>query len=133
MSRIALLASGLLAGAASLQAAGPAYGPAHAACMARAGGVTAAMVDCIGAELARQERRLDAAYRRARAALPASRRAALTRAQRAWIAFKEAECAFVLDPDGGSLARVAANACVLRMTAARAGELEALAIEAAAR
>lgn len=114
-------------------AAEPRYSRTYSTCMDRSGGVTAAMVDCIGAEFTAQDRRLNASYRKALANLPKPRRAALTRAQRAWIAFKDAECAFVLDPDGGTLARVSANDCVLRMTATRADELEAVAADAAAR
>lgn len=135
MNRIAstfvLLAASLVAHPAA--ASEPQYSPAFASCMDASGGVTIAMIDCIGEEFTAQDRRLNAVYRQVLAALPAARRAAFTRAQRAWVAFKEAECDFVLDPDGGSMARIAANDCVLRMTAARADELQALLADADAR
>jgi uncharacterized protein YecT (DUF1311 family) len=123
MHRAPAIAIGLLLASASATAE-PRYTAAYAACMERAGGVTAAMIDCIGAEFAVQDRRLNAVYRQALAALPAPRRASLTKAQRAWLAFKKSECDFVFDPDGGSAARIAANDCVLRMTAERADRLD---------
>lgn len=43
--------------------------------------------------------------------------------QRKWMAYRDANCQFYADPDGGILARVAANACLLRMTAERVEEL----------
>ncbi|MFA9204714.1 MAG: lysozyme inhibitor LprI family protein, partial [Flavobacteriales bacterium] len=51
------------------------------------------------------------------------RKTKLRDVQRKWIAYRDANCQFYADPDGGSLARVEANACMLRMTAARAEEL----------
>lgn len=104
---------------APAHAAEPGDSPALQACMTRAGGVTATMLDCIGAEHRVQDARLNAAYRAASRALPATRRASLTAAQRAWIAFRDSECGFVADPDGGSLAHVMGNDCMLRMTAER--------------
>lgn len=129
-SALVLVAVGLVARPA--MASGPAYSPAFESCMGASGGVTLAMIDCIGEEFTAQDRRLNTVYQQALAALPAPRRAAFARAQRAWVAFKEAECDFVLDPDGGSLARIAANDCMLRMTATRADELEAVLADAGA-
>jgi uncharacterized protein YecT (DUF1311 family) len=48
-------------------------------------------------------------------------------AQRAWIKFRDANCAFLNDPDGGQEARMMANECVLRMTAERANEVASFA------
>ncbi|MGB0126460.1 MAG: lysozyme inhibitor LprI family protein [Rhodocyclaceae bacterium] len=47
-------------------------------------------------------------------------------AQRAWIKFRDANCDFYYDPEGGSLARVSANDCMMSSTARRAKELESL-------
>lgn len=127
--RAAVTAVAALLAALSAQAAPPVR--IDASCAARA--TTAAMIECIAADHARQDRRLNRAYRAAQAALPASRRTALTRAQRAWIAFRDAECRFVADPQGGSVARIAANDCLRRLTAERADALEALARDLRAR
>ncbi|HZX79938.1 MAG TPA: lysozyme inhibitor LprI family protein [Lysobacter sp.] len=111
-------------------AADPAYSATHRQCMTRADGVTASMVACITAEYRRVDARLNAAYRVALRQRP-DRRDALVRAERAWLAYRTANCDYYLDPDGGTLARVAANDCVLRMTVERALELEAIAADGA--
>lgn len=47
-------------------------------------------------------------------------------AQRAWVQYRDANCAFYADPDGGTAAGVAANDCMLREIAERAAELRLL-------
>jgi type I restriction-modification system DNA methylase subunit len=49
---------------------------------------------------------------------------ALLDAQRAWIKYRDANCAFWDDPAGGQSAAVTAKECILTMTADRASELE---------
>jgi uncharacterized protein YecT (DUF1311 family) len=100
---------------------------AHTACMDKSGGVTSAMLDCIATELQRQDARLNKAYRAAMTPLSASRKKQLLAAQRAWLAFRDANCQFYADPDGGSVVTVVVNDCVLSATASRAFELENLA------
>lgn len=101
-------------------------GRSYAACLDKAGGVTSAMQDCIGEELERQDRRLNRAYEALMGSVPEKRHAQLRDAQRKWIAFRDANCEFYYDPQGGSAARLAANECVVTLTAERAHELEAL-------
>jgi uncharacterized protein YecT (DUF1311 family) len=84
------------------------------------------MLDCIAAETERQDARLNRAYRELSSALPAERKKALVEAQRAWLRFRDLNCGFYDDPDGGTEARVSANDCVMTMTANRALELEQL-------
>jgi len=93
-------------------------------CMDNSGGVTVAMIDCIVQETTRQDQRLNKAYKSVMAQLSPERKDQLKKAQRAWIGFRDANCTFYADPDGGSLARVSANDCVLQATATRAQELE---------
>jgi uncharacterized protein YecT (DUF1311 family) len=100
----------------------------YAACLDKAGGVTFAMQDCIREELGRQDRRLNGAYEALMGSVPEKRRAQLRDAQRKWIAFRDANCEFYSDPQGGSAARLAANECVITLTAERAHELETLKI-----
>jgi uncharacterized protein YecT (DUF1311 family) len=92
-------------------------------CMEKSGGVTVDMLDCIGEEYRRQDARLNAFYKAASAKLAPARRKPLLDAQRAWIQYRDLNCKFYADPDGGTLATVEANACMLTMTAARAQEL----------
>jgi uncharacterized protein YecT (DUF1311 family) len=98
----------------------------YAACLDKAGGVTFAMQDCISEELERQDRRLNGAYEALMRSVPEKRRAQLRDAQRKWIAFRDANCEFYYDPQGGSAARLASNECVVTLTADRAHELETL-------
>ncbi len=48
----------------------------------------------------------------------------LTALQKLWIKYRDANCEFYYDPDGGSLARILSNDCMLTMTKDRAIEFE---------
>ena len=104
----------------------PELSPQFAACMDRSGGVTIAMIDCINIEHVKQDATLNANYRMLASKLTAPRRQQLLEAQRAWIRFRDLNCSFYADPDGGSAARVAASDCLLTVTAQRAQELSRL-------
>jgi uncharacterized protein YecT (DUF1311 family) len=95
------------------------------ACMGNAQ-ANVAMVDCIDEEIKRQDARLNKTYATLRDDVDASRRPALLEAQRAWIKFRDLNCGFHLDPNGGSIAPLLASDCVMRMTANRADELSQL-------
>lgn len=101
-------------------------GKEHDACMEKAGGVTANMVSCITAEYEREDKRLNDAYAALRGRLAEARHTGLRDAQRAWLSFRDLNCEFRVDPDGGTMARVSANQCMLTMTTDRADELEGL-------
>jgi uncharacterized protein YecT (DUF1311 family) len=103
------------------------YSPRYSTCMDRSGGVTYEMLDCINAELKSQDAALNTNYKVLTSQLTPSRRKQLLEAQRAWLRFRDTNCQFYADPDGGSLATIEANSCVLSMTAARAQELNQLA------
>jgi uncharacterized protein YecT (DUF1311 family) len=98
----------------------------YAACMDKSAGVTPAMEDCIGEEFELQDRRLNRSYKALMASIPEKRRADLRDAQRKWVAFRDANCGFYYDPEGGSAARLASKECVVTLTAHRAHELETL-------
>lgn len=99
---------------------------AFSACMDKSGGVTSSMLECADIELKLQDQRLNKAYRELSSDLNANRRRALQDVQRLWIRFRDANCAFYDDPEGGSAAKLAASSCVLQLTATRARELEDL-------
>lgn len=96
------------------------------ACMDKSGDTTQGMVECIVAEHQRQDVRLNKAYKALMADLTPERKKQLQEAQRAWIKFRDANCGFYYDPDGGTMARVSGNDCVMTITANRAKELENL-------
>ena len=93
-------------------------------CMDKADGVTQHMVECIDAETKRQDARLNKAYKALVADLNPERKKQLLEAQRAWLKFRDTNCAFYFDPEGGTIARVQAVDCLMTMTASRAKELE---------
>ncbi|MDH2918648.1 MAG: lysozyme inhibitor LprI family protein [Sideroxydans sp.] len=94
------------------------------ACMERSGGATADMLDCIAAEKKLQDARLNKAYKEVVAQLPPPRKKQLQDAQRAWLKYRDANCNFYADPEGGTMATVNSNDCVMSTTASRAKELE---------
>ena len=76
------------------------------------------------AQTAIWDRRLNTAYQKRMNSLAARRRDWLRNAQRLWIQFRDANCAYFASGEG-SIARIEASQCLLRLTAARAQELEA--------
>jgi uncharacterized protein YecT (DUF1311 family) len=57
---------------------------------------------------------------------PQNEKKTLLEAQRAWIKFRDVNCRFYYDPDGGTAALLAGNGCFLQATADRAKELKNL-------
>jgi uncharacterized protein YecT (DUF1311 family) len=95
-------------------------------CMDKSKGVTPEMMDCMSAETARQDARLNENYKRLMSKVSAKRKKTLLEAQRAWIKFRDLNCEFYYDADGGTAARLASNDCFLQATADRAKELKNL-------
>jgi|EndMetStandDraft_8_1072994.scaffolds.fasta_scaffold90358_3 uncharacterized protein YecT (DUF1311 family) len=100
------------------------YSTEYGRCIDASGGVTASMNDCTKAETDRWDKRLNATYKNLLASLNPERQKALVAAEAAWLKFRDSNCAFLADPDGGTAAGMASNSCVLRMTAERALELD---------
>jgi uncharacterized protein YecT (DUF1311 family) len=84
---------------------------------------TADIVECLATQTAVWDRRLSSAYQKLFESLPARRRDRLRNAQRLWIQFRDANCAYFASRSG-TIARVEAGQCLLRLTTARAMELE---------
>ena len=112
--------------ATQARAEGPAYTPAYGRCLAQPDNQsTAGTVNCVGDELEIQDKRLNAAYRDAMSRMTTSRqKAALQKAQRAWIAYRDADCDSQTDPDWGTISRITAANCRLDHTYTRADDLE---------
>ena len=121
-----LIACGLLLNAPALAAADSELPQTYSACMDKSKGVTSEMLDCISAEFTRQDARLNENYKRLMSKLSATRKEGLLEAQRAWIKFRDTNCNFYYDPDGGSAAHLAGSDCMLNATADRATELKNL-------
>lgn len=118
---LALIAAGTVN--ADVHSKSPYYSPAYTACMDKASS-TADMVECIGTEHDAQDAKLNRVYKTLMTSLSADRKKALRGAQRAWMAYRDANCQFYFDPDGGTMAALEANLCVLNMTTQRAAELD---------
>ncbi|MDF0487557.1 lysozyme inhibitor LprI family protein [Sphingomonas sp. H39-1-10] len=85
---------------------------------------TAAIAECFTRQTAQADARLNAAYKAARARIPARQAAALQAAQRAWIAYRDANChAYALGE--GTISRIEAAQCAFDTTSRRADELAA--------
>jgi uncharacterized protein YecT (DUF1311 family) len=113
-------------GVASARAEKQAYTPAYGRCLAKPDNQsTAGMINCVGDELQIQDKRLNVAYRGAMGRLTTPRqKAALQKAQRAWIAYRDADCDSQTDPDWGTISRITAANCRLAHTSTRADDLE---------
>jgi len=97
--------------------------PAFETCMDKADGVTAATLACMATEHGVQDKRLNAAYKAAMKTAGAQRSDSLKEAQRAWLKFRDLNCAFFGGGEG-TIAGVIAASCLMQTTAERADELQ---------
>jgi uncharacterized protein YecT (DUF1311 family) len=119
------VASALLLATSTVLAAGETeMSQAYSSCVDKANAATPALIDCALVETKRQDARLNENYKRLMSKLTEERKNALLAAQRAWIKFSDANCAFWDDPAGRQNAAVTAKECILTMSADRASELE---------
>jgi len=81
------------------------------------------LLQCAGGINAREDARLNRAYKAATARLPPPRQQALRLAQRRWIKDRDAECQPEFD-GGSAQAGIYGTACIARITHDRALELE---------
>jgi uncharacterized protein YecT (DUF1311 family) len=101
------------------------YSKAYKVCMDKAVS-TADMIECTDAEYKQQDKRLNIAYNNLKNKQTPARVKQLTELQKLWIKYRDANCEFYYDPDGGSMARILANDCMLTMTRDRAVEFEGM-------
>lgn len=99
---------------------------AYDKCITRAGAIDPEILECMSAEFLRQDKRLNAAYQKLISVLSPNQKKGLQEAQRFWVKYTEANCAFYYNPDGGTSARQSANQCEIDARASRAKELEDL-------
>ncbi|MDD2060604.1 lysozyme inhibitor LprI family protein [Pseudomonas sp. GD03860] len=120
-----LLAIALLSAMAPFAIAKDDYSAAYSQCMDTAQ-TTLAMSDCNGAEIKRQDTRLNAAYKAAMASLEAEQQGKLRDVQRLWIKYRDANCGLYFGLTGGTIDQLNGAGCVLSMTKDRADELQNL-------
>jgi uncharacterized protein YecT (DUF1311 family) len=85
---------------------------------------TLEILDCGSRETERWYGRLNRAYQARMNSLNDRQRGALKRAEKAWLAFRDADCAAYEDDDWGAVSKIDASQCTLRRTIERALELE---------
>jgi uncharacterized protein YecT (DUF1311 family) len=114
------------AAATDLSAVKARYTPAFSACLANEENqTTLGMIECMNAEMEVQDAALNSAYRTLIADLTPEQKAGLKMAQRAWIAFRNADCSARYSPDWGTFSSLTSNMCMVQRTVERTLELEA--------
>ncbi len=93
-------------------------------CMDKTEGVKIELLNCIEAETKIQDARLNKGYKEVMAQLSAPRKKQLQEAQRAWVKYRDANCGFYADPDGGMMSSINSSDCLMSATASRAKEVE---------
>jgi uncharacterized protein YecT (DUF1311 family) len=95
---------------------------AYSVCLGNAGGVTSAMLDCIGAEYARLSALLSSVYRKLLVSV--GDRQKLAASESRWLAFRNADCKFAGSINaGGSLESVDVGICLVDRTTTRIKQL----------
>lgn len=117
-----ILASISAAQAQSRDDAQPPLRPGYYTCVDASHGVTLALNQCIAAEYAFQDKRLNLAYRRLRTLLPDAQRTALRDEEREWLKQRDEHCA--PSAHRGTASLLDSNQCLLDESAARAEVLE---------
>ncbi|MDR0277211.1 MAG: lysozyme inhibitor LprI family protein [Paucimonas sp.] len=97
----------------------------YSQCM-QAANTTVAMRDCSGAELKRQDTRLNQAYKSTMNSLEQPQQDKLREAQRAWVKYRDANCGMYYGLTGGTIDQLNGSGCQVDMTKQRADELEKL-------
>lgn len=97
------------------------YGADYEACSQQS---TAEIVECVNASAKTWDRRMNGAYKALMSRSDSAQHDPLKSAQRRWVEYRDANCAFYA-AGGGSLSPVATAECLRAMTQQRACELEA--------
>jgi uncharacterized protein YecT (DUF1311 family) len=118
MLRIAFIAAAALIGAAAF-----AYAQDPPETDNACDGGTLQLIECIEAKTKPWDKRMNAAYQDALKDAQPGQREQLRAAQRLWVQYRDANCAYY-QLGQGSIARVQAEDCMFRMTKARAKELD---------
>lgn len=100
------------------------YSPAYNTCTSNSGGNTSNLSDCGHAELAKQNARLNNAYKSAMTVLSAEKKRNLQEVQALWVKFRDADCGMYYSLTGGTMDLLEGVGCELSMTLERADSLE---------
>ena len=113
-----------LCGAALAQSASPPPGSEYDRCIASADQRGSALAKCEQAAYRREDKALNDAYQQLAAKVDVEAKAPLDRAQRAWLDYRDSECAYEAShPGGAAPAPVVEARCMKRLTEQRAKDL----------
>lgn len=111
--------------AASVFPTSASHAQSYKQCLEKSGGITTELKDCDDAELNRREATLNRIYKQVLAAVGPGQQAGLHKAERAWVAFADAECGFRMAPEVGFTdAPLVYYACRLELIARRIEDLQ---------
>jgi uncharacterized protein YecT (DUF1311 family) len=100
------------------------YSKEYHDCIARSGLVDSRTSDCEGDEFVRQDAELNLAYRSMVGAMDPAKKLTFQKAERAWIAFRDAQCEFESSNDAtATFGPLVYNSCRTRLTYERKQEL----------
>jgi uncharacterized protein YecT (DUF1311 family) len=103
----------------------PSYSEAFQSCIKRSGQTDPAIGACESGEFGRQDAALNAVYKKLNAKLDPARKVSLQKAERAWVQFRDAQCAYESSADASaSLGPIIMQKCRMRLTYNRVQELE---------
>lgn len=113
----------LAAALALLASSQIAHADSYSQCM-KGATTTVDMRDCSGAELKRQDTRLNQNYKTVMGSLEEEQKGKLRDAQRKWVAYRDANCGLYYVMTGGTMDQLNGSGCMVDMTRQRADELE---------
>jgi len=126
---IVLLSAVLIAAGASTAACADendGYTAAYNKCMDNSGGVTSEMLSCQDAELKKQDRLLNDAYKKAMKILDDGQKKQLKEGQKAWLKMRDADAGLMGTLSGGTMDRLNASSVFLEYTVQRVKFLNSL-------
>jgi len=99
-----------------------AHADSYSQCL-KGANTTVDMRECSGAELKRQDDRLNQNYKAAMGSLEEEQKGKLRDAQRKWVAYRDANCGLYYVMTGGTMDQLNGSGCMVDMTRQRADEL----------
>ena len=118
MRRHVCITAAALFGAAAFAFAGEQGDPEQ-----QCDGSTYEIVECLKAQTAQWDKRMNVAYQQALKDAEPKQREQLRKAQRLWVQYRDANCLYY-DLGEGTIARIEAGYCMKELTKTRALELE---------
>ena len=103
--------------------------PLYEGCLRDNGSTSDGIQMCINNETKFHDEHLNEIYKQLVKDVSSERKKQLQSAQRAWIKYRDTNCAFYNNPDHGTFGFIAQQTCIMNMTAERAQELEDLILE----